>query len=136
MALELKMANAAVNAQADALARLLDNGWLYLFTRASPLTADAAATVGVLVSKHRFAFVSAPAAVNGVLSFAALSIGVGLVAPSAQPLWYRAIRANGSTPVMQGSVGVGRDFDCQINDAMVKEGAVVQILLMSHAVPK
>ena len=51
MALNLKMANAAVNAEADALSDQLDNGFLRIYDGSQPATADTAIGAQVLLAE-------------------------------------------------------------------------------------
>jgi hypothetical protein len=55
MANALRLTNAAVNAEADAFARLLDNGYLRIYSGTQPATADTALSGNTLLAELRFA---------------------------------------------------------------------------------
>ena len=59
---DTQLSNAAVNAEADALARLLDNGYLRVYDGTKPATGNTAISGNTLMSEHRFSATSAPAA--------------------------------------------------------------------------
>lgn len=106
---ETLLSAAAVSAQADVLARLVDNGYLRVYDGTLPLTADDALTTQVPLGEWRFGNPSAAAAVAGVLTFnmpepATTSAGV--------PVFFRAFKADGVTMVWQGkSGGVGANLN-------------------------
>ena len=66
MSLDTQLADVAVNAEADALARLLDNGYLRLYNGTKPATADTALSGNTLLAELRFNATSAPAASGGI----------------------------------------------------------------------
>jgi hypothetical protein len=134
MATNLKLADAAVNAQADALARLLDNGYLRIYDGAQPATADDAVTTQVLLAELRFSATSAPAAIGGVLTFAAITKESSAKA-SSTAAWYRALQSDGATPVLDGSVGTS---GCDLNfDAVaITAGGEVAVASFQHTVVK
>ena len=76
MANNLKLADAAVNAEADALSDQLDGGYLRIYDDTAPgqpATADIAVTTQVLLAELRFANPASGAAVAGVLTFSAIT---------------------------------------------------------------
>jgi hypothetical protein len=70
---DLKLANVSVNAEADAFARLLDNGYLRIYSGTKPATGDTALSGNTLLAELRYANPSAAAAVAGVLTFSAIA---------------------------------------------------------------
>ena len=134
MALNLKMANAAVNAEADALARLLDNGYLRIFDGTQAATADTAVGAQVLLAELRFNATSAPAASAGVLTFNAITDDASANATGTAS-WYRALKSDGTTPVMDGSVGTATS-NLILNSVAIQSGALVSATSMSHTIPK
>lgn len=73
MALNTQLSNEAVNAQADALARKEDNGYLRSYNGTPPTRADDALSGNTQLSEHRFSAASAPTASNGVLTYNAIT---------------------------------------------------------------
>lgn len=133
MAKNTQLATSLANAQADLLARLLDNGYLRLYTGAQPADADTALSGQTLVAQLRFAAVSAPAATNGALSFtppvSVYSMAGGTVT------WFRALADDGSTVVFDGSVGLAGDTpNLIVDDVTVTAGQLVVIGSLTHSV--
>ncbi len=69
MANNLRLSNEAVNAEADALSVLLDNGYLRIYDGTQAATADTAIGAQVLLAELRINTDAAPVAVAGVLTF-------------------------------------------------------------------
>jgi hypothetical protein len=123
MALNPKYANATVNAEADALARLLDDGYLRIYDGTQPATADTAIGAQVLLAELRFGATSAPAAVNGLLTFNAFTSDAS-ANNAGTATWARALASNGTSVVMDGSVGTATS-DFIINSTAISSGAQV-----------
>lgn len=104
MALNTQMADATVNAQADALSDLLDNGYLRIYDGTQAATADTALGAQVLLAELRFNATAAPAASGGVLTFNAITSDSSANATGTAS-WFRCLKSDGSTVVMDGSVG-------------------------------
>lgn len=134
MALNPKYANATVNAEADALARLLDNGYLRVYDGTQPATADTAISGPVLLAELRFNATSAPAAVDGLLTFNAFTADSGANA-TGTATWARAFASNGTSVVMDGSVGTATS-DFIINSAAIQIGAAVSCTGLTLQVSK
>lgn len=104
MALNTQLANATVNAQADALATLLNNGYLRIYDGAQPATADTALGAQVLLAELRFNATAAPASTVGLLTFNAITADSSANA-SGTAAWFRCLKSDGTTVVMDGSIG-------------------------------
>lgn len=104
MSKDTQLANAVASAQADALARLLDNGYLRIYSGSKPATADTAITSQTLLCELRFPATSAPGASNGVLTFNAITAVA--VATSGTAAWFRALKSDGTSVVFDGTVDV------------------------------
>lgn len=133
MAKNTQLATAIANAQADALARQLDNGYLRIYTGTQPANADAALGSQVLLVALRFANPSAPAAVNGVLTVtppvAAYAIATGTAA------WFRAYAADGTTVVLDGNAGLAGDSpNLVLSNAAIATGQLIVVGAISHSV--
>jgi hypothetical protein len=126
VALNPKYSNAGVNAEADALARLLDSGFLRIYDSTGtgqPANADTAVTTQVLLAELRFNATSAPAAAAGLLTFNAFTQDLSANA-TGTATWARALKSDGSTVVMDGSVGTAA-ADYIINSTAIAAGAEV-----------
>jgi hypothetical protein len=136
MALQTRLSNATANAQANALARLLDNGYLRIYSGSQPANADTAVGSQVLLAELRFAATSAPSAVNGVLTFNAITSDSSANA-TGSAAWFRAVGADGTAVVLDGSVGVtGSGNNLELSTVSIAENALVSITSFTHTVAK
>jgi hypothetical protein len=134
MANSPKFANVTVNAEADALARLLDNGYLRLYSGSQPTNADTALGAQVLLAELRFAATSAPAASAGVLTFSAITSDTSADA-TGTAAFYRALKSDGTSVVMDGSVGTS-SADLVLNSTAIQSGAQVDVTSFAVTVSK
>lgn len=104
MALNTQVSDATVNAQANALATLLNNGYLRIYDGAQAASADTALGAQVLLAELRFNATAAPAAVSGVLTFNSITADASANA-SGTASWFRALGSDGVTVVMDGTIG-------------------------------
>ena len=110
MALNTQMSDAAVNAEADALAVLLNNGYLRIYDGTQAATADTAVGAQVLLAELRFNATAFAAAVSGVLTANAIT-GANAVA-TIVATFYRVYAANHTSVLFDGSVGTSL---CNLN---------------------
>jgi hypothetical protein len=134
MANNPKFANVTVNAEADALARLLDNGYLRIYSGSQPTNADTALGAQVLLAELRFAATSAPAASAGVLTFSAITSDTSADA-TGTAAFYRALKSDGTSVVMDGSVGTS-SADLVLNSTAIQSGAQVDVTSFAVTVSK
>jgi len=134
MALNPNYANTTVNAEADALARLLDSGYLRIYDGTQPATADTAITTQVLLAELRFNATSAPAAAAGLLTFNAFTQDLS-ANNTGTATWARALKSDGTTVVMDGSVGTSA-ADYIINATAIAAGAEVDANSLTLQVSK
>jgi hypothetical protein len=136
MAKNTRMANPTVNVQADALARHLDNGYLRIYSGTQPTNADDAITSQVLLAELRFAATSAFAAVNGVLTFNAVTSDDAANA-TGTATWFRCLRSDGTTIVMDGTVGnIGSNSNLELATTAIVENARISVTSFIHTVAK
>ena len=134
MAKDTQLSNAAVNAEADALARLLDNGYLRVYDGTKPATGNTAISGNTLMSEHRFSATSAPSATNGVLSFNAITVPSAL--SGGTPTWFRALKSDGVTSIMDGTCGAtGSGSNLEFASLPLVLGGAVTISSFTHTVP-
>lgn len=134
MASALHMSNAAVNAEADALSDLLDNGYLRIYSGTQPATADTALSGNTLLAELRIANPASGAAVAGVLTFTAPTSDTSNDA-TGTATFFRAYKADGTTAVMDGSVGTS-NADMILNSTAIQAGAQTDVTSWTHTVPK
>jgi hypothetical protein len=104
MPLNTQLANATVNGQADNLSARLNSGFLRIYDGTQPATADTAISTQVLLAELTFSATAAPAAVNGLITFNAIGSDTSANATGTAS-WFRCFQSNGTTVVMDGSVG-------------------------------
>lgn len=134
MALNPKYSNACVNAAADAVARLLDNGYLRIYSGSQPTNADTAIGAQTLLAELRFNATSAPGASAGVLTFNAFTADSSADA-TGTAAWFRALKSDGTSAVFDGSVGTGTN-DLVINSTAISAGAAVSATSLTYTQPK
>ena len=96
---------AARNAELDAaLEPALDSGYLRIYSGSVPANADAALGGATLLAELRFGNPAFPAASSGTKT--ANAITSGTAAATGTPTFFRALKSDGTTVVVQGSAGV------------------------------
>lgn len=121
MALNTQLANATVNGQADNLSARLNSGYLRIYNGTQPATADTSIGAQVLLAELTFSATAATAAVNGLITFNALTADSSANA-TGTPTWFRAVQSNGTTVVMDGSVGAS---GCNLNLSGLTVGQII-----------
>lgn len=129
MALNTQMADATVNAQADAMAALCNGGFIDVYDGAQPANADTALgaqVLGVTLTLNATAF---GAAVSGLLT--ANAITPGTAAAAITPTWARVYRSNHTTVVMDISAGAS---GANLTIGAFTAGTVVSATAFTHDV--
>lgn len=135
MALNPQFATATVNAEADLIGSLLDDGYLRVYDGTQPQTADDAITDQTLLAELRFAADAFPAAVDGVITSNALTDEDSALA-SGDAAWCRLLADDGTTVVMDGTVGT-EDANVLINTTEIVATSVISATApVVIAVPK
>jgi len=134
MANNLKLSNEAVNAEADALSVLLDNGYLRIYDGTQPANADTAISTQTLLAELRFNTDAAPSAVAGVLTFNAITQDSS-ANNTGTASWFRALKSDGSTALFDGSVGTSGS-DINIATTSIVAGAIVGVTSFVYTVNK
>jgi hypothetical protein len=130
------MTNLAANIEADALAALVDGGYLRIYNGTQPDNADDAITTQVKLAELRFGTPAFGAAVNGMITANAITPDSSAAAPGIAT-WFRIFQADGSTPVWDGNVGtIGSGADLELNSVNFSIGIEVSIGSFSHTVTK
>lgn len=129
-----QLTNATANGQADYLSDQLDNGYLRIYDGSQPATADTAIGSQVLLAELRFNATAAPAAVDGVLTFNALTADSSANA-TGTATWARCLKSDGSSVVMDVSVATS-DANVVLNTASISSGGSVSVTSFSYTVAK
>lgn len=125
MALNPKRSNAAVNAAADAVTALLNNGYLRIYDGTQPATANTAITTQTLLAELRFNATAFGAASNGVSTANSITADSSADATGTAS-WFRALKSDGTTAVFDGSVGLS-SADMVLNSTSIAAGAAVSV---------
>lgn len=134
MAVNLKMADAAVNAEADALAALLNSGYLRVYDGSQPATADTAISGQVLLAELRFNATAFGASVAGVITANAITDDTDANA-TGTAAWFRCLKSDGTTPVLDGNVGTSAT-NFIISTTSIVQHATVSVSSFVHTVTK
>lgn len=132
MPLNTQLADATVNGQADNLSARLNSGFLRIYDGTQPATADTALGAQVLLAELTFSATAAPAAVGGLITFNAIGSDASANA-SGTATWFRALASNGTTVVMDGSVGTATS-NLILNSVSISSGASVAVTAFTHDV--
>jgi len=134
MANNLKLANAAVNAEANALAALANNGYLRIYDGTQAATADTAVGAQVLIAELRFNATAFGAAALGVITANAFTQDAS-ANNGGTATWFRALQSDGTTPIFDGSVGTAT-ADLILSAVVIGAGAAVSVTGMTYTVTK
>ena len=134
MALNTQLSNAAVNAEADALAPLLNSGLLRIYDGSQPATANTALGAQVLLAELTFNATAFPAASNGVLTANAITADASANA-AGTAAWFRAVKSDGTTVVMDGTVGTATS-NLILTTTTISLGLTVSCTSFVHTIAK
>jgi hypothetical protein len=134
MAKNTQLSNAAVNAEADALARLLDGGFCDIYDGTQPATADTAISTQTKLASLGLNATSAPSASAGVLTFNSITADTDADA-TGTAAWARCFKSDHTTAVMDVSVGTS-SANIVLNSTAIQIHAQVSISSFTHTVAK
>jgi hypothetical protein len=131
MALNTQLANATVNGQGDNLSARLNTGYLRIYSGTQPATADTALAGNTLLAELRFSATAAPATSGGLITFNAITSGTA--GNTGTATFFRALSSDGTTVVMDGSVGTSA-ANLVLNSVAISSGATVSVSAFTHDV--
>ncbi len=129
MALNTQIADATVNAQADALAALCNSGLIKIYDGTQPATADTATSSNTLGVTLTFGTTAFGEASSGLLTANAITAGTAVAAIT--PTWARILKSDGTTVVMDVSAGAS---GCNLTIGPFTAGTVVSATSFTHDV--
>jgi len=137
MAKATTLSNAAVQAEGDALAALLNNGYLRIYSGSQPATADTAIGAQVLLAELRFGATAAGAtSTGGVITFNAITSDTDAKATNTAA-WFRALKSDGSTGVFDGTADVsGNSPNLVLSTTSIVQHATVSCSSFTHTIAK
>ena len=125
MANNPQMSTTTVNAEANAVAPLLNSGYLRVYDGTQPANANTAITLQNLLAELRFGATAAPGASGGVLTFNPITSTLDAAA-TGNATWFRCLESDGSTVVFDGSVGTS-GCDLNLNTVAIQQHAEVDV---------
>jgi hypothetical protein len=128
-----QLTDLAVNVQANALAALVDGGFVDVMTGKQPDAGDIDITDQVLLVTMGFGKPAFRGAMGGVLSSNGITAGVAI--SDGDPTWFRAYGPDRRTPVFDGSAGVS-DSNMILPAKTVIRGITVSCSGITHSVVK
>jgi hypothetical protein len=126
----------ARNAMVDALAALLNTGYLRIYSGAQPATADDAPGAGTLLAELRFGNPAFAAAAAGQAAANAITQDSAANA-TGTAAWFRALKSDGATTVLDGNVGKTGDANTnnlELGTDQIVQDAIIQVTAMTISV--
>ena len=134
MAYDVRISNAAADAEGDALAPLFNNGYLYIYDGTRPTNANTAVGSQHLLATLRFAATGIATSVNGVLTAGTIT-QTGTNAATYTATWYRSVQSDNSTVICDGEVGTS-GCDCNLSSTSIVSGGTCSITSFVHTIPQ
>ena len=134
MALNPKPSNAGANAEADAVADLLDDGYLRIYDGSQPANADTAVSGQTLLAELRFGNPAFGSASTGVVTANAITQDSS-ANNTGTASWFRALKSDGTTVLFDGSVGTS-GCNLNLNTTSIVSGAPVSVTALTFTAQK
>ena len=134
MAANPKFSNLCVNGEADFIGVALDSGLIRIYDGAQPTNADTAVGAQVLLAELTFGADAFPAAVAGVLTANAITQDSSANA-TGTAAWARLLKSDGTSVVMDGTVGTA-SANVIINSTAISSGAAVSCSSLTITISK
>lgn len=130
---DTQLTDLAVNTEADALGKLLDDGYVDILDGAKAETGDTPLSGQQLLVRLGFGAPAFRSSVGGILASNPLKSAVAQ--GTGKPTWFRAYTPGGN-PVFDGSAGRGSNFNMQLPADMIVEGMTVGCSGITHSIVK
>lgn len=134
MAHNTKMSEASVNAQADRLAQLANNGFIRFYDGAQPASAD-----DPLTDQNQLCELLLGSPAFGTASGGTIAANSITPDPDADDTgtatWFRVYESDGVSALWDGSIGEA-NCDININSVAIQQHANVSLTSFSHTVAK
>lgn len=126
---------ATANLMLDAgIGSLANSGYLRIYSGAQPLSGGGAIGASVLLAQFTMNADAFPPAGGGVIVANAITAAVGLADGNAT--WYRLLKNDGTTTLIDGSVGLSVDTpDVIIDDVAIETGEAVAVVSFQITMP-
>lgn len=124
------ISDTAANAEANALAALLNNGYLRIYDGTQPANANTAITTQNKLAELRFGATAFGAAAAGIATANAITSDTDAAA-TGTATWFRAFKSDGTTVVFDGSVGTS-GCDMNLNSVAIQQHAQVDCSSLTY----
>jgi len=124
----------SLNAALNGLAALCNSGKLRIYDGAQPATPETAITTQNLLSELTMNATAFASASGGVIVANSITQDSSIAA-TGTAAWYRLFKSDGTTPVLDGTVGTA-DADCVLNSVDLQQGAILQITSFQYRLPQ
>src|SRR5687767_778206 len=125
MANNVKLTNLAANTKADALAALADGGVLRIYDGTQPADGDTAIGAQNLLAELTLDTPAFGAAVAGVATAEPIT-GDASADATGTATWFRLFKADGTTKILDGSVGTS-GCDLNLSSVSITAGGAVDV---------
>jgi hypothetical protein len=136
MALNTRLSTDSMDVQLNAYGPTLNSGYLRFYDGTQATNPNTAIGAQVLLAELRWnatAFgASAASGSNRVITAGAITDDSSADA-TGTATWFRALKSDGTTAEMDGSVGVGT-FNINMNSAAIQSGARVSVTSFTHTI--
>lgn len=134
MAENLQLSYAAVNAEANAIAPLMNSGKLRIYDGTPPTRCDDALAGNTLLAELTMNATAWGAASNGVLTANAITPDASADATGSAS-FYRVFNSAGTIAYIQGTCGTS-SANLILNSVAISAGAQVSVSALTHTVPR
>jgi hypothetical protein len=128
-----KRTDLAANTEADAVAALLNSGFLDIYDGSQPATADTAVSTQTKLARLTFGSTAFASAIGGVATANAITSDSAADA-TGTAAWFRALKSDG-TKVYDGSVGTS-GCDLNLNTTSIVINAQVSVSALTYTANK
>jgi hypothetical protein len=132
MAKSTRWTNAVRSLQANSFDQEFDTGYLRIYDGTIPTNAETAIGAQVLLAELRFAADAVASESNGVLTFGTITSDAS-ANNSGTASWFRALKSDGTTVIMDGTVGTA-DANLILPTVTITAGVEVAVSSMTVTV--
>lgn len=133
MAKNTQLTTEVVNAQADAMGALANNGWIDCYDGTQPADSNTAVSTQTLLASLRLNATAFGAAVVGVITANAITSAVAGSGGTAT--WFRVRKADHSTALWDGTIDTAT-ANMILPSTTITAGQTVSCSSLTHTVPK
>lgn len=136
MGLKTRLSEVTVNAEADTMADLLNDGYLRIYRGSQPESADVLITDQVMLAELRFNDPAFGPAIEGEILANPIIKAISAKAKG-KASWFRCFMRDGVTPVMDGSAGVeDSGANLELKSVDIGVGMEVSVDSFRHKIEK